>query len=296
MGLLSTLRFIWQHPLASRRRPQAIERYVRWQLGSRLSPGPVVIDFVNDARLIVRPGMTGATGNVYVGLHELDDMAFVLHALRPTDVFVDVGANVGSYTVLASKGVGARCVSFEPVPAAFATLRDNVLLNGVADRVELLAKAVGAEDGKVSITVGYDTGNRVATPQDDARNTLTVDLVALDSIPAAREACILKIDVEGFERAVLAGARKVLDNPNLLGFVMETNRSASALGESNTAAHDFALELGFEPHRYSPFDRSLVSLGRGYKPDANTLYLRDVAKLRERVQSGPAFSALGVRV
>ena len=45
-------------------------------------------------------GMTGATGNVYCGLHEFEDMALVLHALRPRDLFVDVGANVGSYTVL----------------------------------------------------------------------------------------------------------------------------------------------------------------------------------------------------
>lgn len=294
MGLLTTVRFIWRHPLASQRRAQALERYVRWQLGSRLSPGPIVVEFVNDARLIVRAGLMGATGNVYVGLQELEEMAFVLHALRPTDLFVDVGANIGSYTVLASKGVGARCVSFEPVPSSFAMLRDNVLLNGVEERVELHAKAVGSEDGTISITLNYDACNRVATSRDDAGDTLAVDLVTLDSLASVREACIVKIDVEGFERAVLAGARKLLDSPKLLAIIMETlgERSASA----NASAHELALELGFSPHTYSPFDRRLISLGRGYKAHGNTIYLRDLATLRERIETGPAFQVLGLRV
>lgn len=91
-------------------------RFVKWQIGNRLVLGPVAARFVNDARLFVQKGMTGATGNLYVGLHEFEDMSFVLHGLRPDDLFVDVGANVGSYTVLAGAAVGASCVSFEPIP------------------------------------------------------------------------------------------------------------------------------------------------------------------------------------
>lgn len=52
--------------------------------------------------------MTGATGNIYVGLHEFEDMAFLLHVLRRTDLFVDVGANIGSYTILAGGAAGAK--------------------------------------------------------------------------------------------------------------------------------------------------------------------------------------------
>jgi hypothetical protein len=66
---------------------------------------PVAMPYVNETRLLVKPGMAGATGNVYAGLHEYEDMAFVLHALRPSSRFVDVGANVGTYTVLAGGGV-----------------------------------------------------------------------------------------------------------------------------------------------------------------------------------------------
>ena len=61
-------------------------------------------------------------------------MAFVLHLLRPGEHFVDVGANVGSYIVLA--GVGqTRVTAVEPIPATFAHLQHSVALNGMNDHV-----------------------------------------------------------------------------------------------------------------------------------------------------------------
>jgi hypothetical protein len=67
MGLLNSLGFILRHPLNRRRPGAALVRWLRWQIGSRLLPGWVLLPFVNDLRLIVQPGMTGATGNVYCG-------------------------------------------------------------------------------------------------------------------------------------------------------------------------------------------------------------------------------------
>src|SRR5690349_8415761 len=130
MGLTHTLRSLINHPLNRRRKLAALGGFVRWQLGSRLLPGKAAVPFVDDYRLLVAPGMTGATGNVYCGLLEFEDMAFVLHVLREGDVFMDVGANVGAYTVLAA-ATGARVVAFEPIPAAFAHLTDNVRVNGI---------------------------------------------------------------------------------------------------------------------------------------------------------------------
>ena len=102
MGLISTARFIIDHPLSRGRKLANLSRFACWQIGARLARGPTVAQFVNSAQLLATPGMAGATGNVYVGLHEFADMSFLLHFLRPNDLFVDVGANIGSYTILAS--------------------------------------------------------------------------------------------------------------------------------------------------------------------------------------------------
>src|SRR5262249_25516803 len=95
MGLISTARFIIDHPLSRGRKLANLSRFACWQIGARLARGPIATQFVNSAQLPASPGMTGATGNVYVGLHEFADMSFILHFLRPNDLFVDVGANVG---------------------------------------------------------------------------------------------------------------------------------------------------------------------------------------------------------
>ncbi len=121
MSLLNSLGFILRHPLNRRQPGAALVRWLRWQVGSRLLPGPVLAPFVNDVRLIVEAGMTGATGNVYCGLHEFEDMALVLHALRSGDLFVDIGANVGSYFML---GGGWRAVSFSRADPEHLRLAD----------------------------------------------------------------------------------------------------------------------------------------------------------------------------
>ena len=141
-----TAKFIASHPLASRRPFAAARRFLGWQIVSRMRES-VEYDWIAGAKLKVRRGMTGATGNIYCGLHEFADMAFVMHFLRPGDRFVDVGANVGSYTVLAAAVCGARTLAIEPDPDSADGLRDNIRLNKLADRVTVLQAALGDRDG-----------------------------------------------------------------------------------------------------------------------------------------------------
>jgi hypothetical protein len=90
---------------------QNIARFLSWQIGSRLSQTAHVFELANGAKMFARPGMTGATGNLYVGLHEFAEMAFLLHFLRRGELFADVGANVGSYSVVAGAAVGADVIA-----------------------------------------------------------------------------------------------------------------------------------------------------------------------------------------
>jgi hypothetical protein len=66
----------------------AYVRWMRWQIGSRVLGEPVLMPYVESSCLVVERSMTGATGNIYCGLHEFEDMAFVLHCLRVGDTFV----------------------------------------------------------------------------------------------------------------------------------------------------------------------------------------------------------------
>lgn len=109
------------------------------------------------------PGLRGASGNYYCGLHEYADMSFLLHFLRPGELFEeDVGANVGRYSLLAAAECGARVMAFEPVPSSFEWLERNVADNGLQNQVQSFNHALGAMNGRVAITATLDVQNHLA--------------------------------------------------------------------------------------------------------------------------------------
>jgi FkbM family methyltransferase len=290
---LGTLRFLRDHPLTADQPARALWRYLRWQVGSRVLPGPVVVDFVNDARLLVRPGMTGATGNVYAGLHEFDDMAFLLHALRPNDSFVDIGANVGSYTVLAAKAVGARVLAFEPVPETYAALTDNIQLNHVEARVEARQVCVGRTASHVRLTTRLDCMNHVL-PDDGAalESSVSVPQVRLDDALAGAAPYLIKLDVEGYELEALGGAAATLADKRLCALIMEVNESGRRYGRSDQELIARVTEHGFERVLYAPFARELRAY-EGEVTGGNAIFVRDRADVSARVKSAQSFRVLG---
>jgi FkbM family methyltransferase len=293
MSIYQTLKFILNHPLNHDNKVSAMRRFIGWQVGGRLVPGPVAVPFVNSSRLLVQPGMTGATGNVYCGLHEFEDMAFVLHLLRREDLFVDVGANIGSYTVLAGAVVGARCISFEPLPDTYRHLQRNICLNDIKERVQALNIGIGREDGVLRFTVGLDTVNHVANRDEiDHGTTLEVRAASLDNALCDVLPKLIKIDVEGFEAEVIAGADRILSNDNLDAVIMELSGSGIRYGFDETMIHQHMLDYGFNTFTYSPFDRVLIQLGGQKSRAANTLYLRNVDRVKERLENSLKFHIL----
>jgi FkbM family methyltransferase len=296
MSLLQTVRFIANHPLAQGRRLKRLACFARWQVASRLIASPFVHPFVEDAKLLVARGMTGATGNVYVGLHEFEDMAFVLHALRPEDLFADIGANIGSYTVLASKVVGARTVAFEPAPDTREWLELNIAVNQIGDRVEVHQAALGATRGTTKFTTNLGSSNRVLVNGQGSSNgtmheTMTVLTATLDEALKGRCPAFMKVDVEGFETAVMEGAAATLASPDLKGIVMEFNGQGAAYGFDEAALRKRMLDLDFNEYSYRPFERALVPYN-GATAD-NVILVRDVDWVRERLKSAPCFNVIG---
>ncbi len=225
--------------------------------------------------------MTGATGNVYCGLHDYNDMFFLLHFLRPEDLFFDIGANVGSYTVLASGHCKAKSVSVEPVPSTFNLLLDNIHINRMEDRVTALNTALGSTSGTLHFTSSYDTINHVATAED--KNTIQVPVSRLDQIADSQSPALMKIDVEGYETEVIAGAGKLLLDQTLKAIIIELNGSGAHFGYDEKKIHETLIEAGFRPCQYEPAERKLIPLDTF--GSTNTIYIRDTEFVNARLLS-----------
>jgi len=296
MALINVVRFIASHPLTRDHKINALTRWLRWQLGSRLLGWPVAVPFVNETRLLARPGMTGATGNIYCGLHEFEDMAFVLHFLRQGDLFADVGANIGSYTLLAS-ATCANTISFEPVPATFETLLDNIHLNRLETCVDARNQAVGRASGELEMIADQDTTNQALRAEDHYKGkTLQVPVVALDQALLGKSPKLIKIDVEGYETEVLAGAEATFANPGLRAVIMELNGSGTRYGFDEDSLHQHMQTIGFRPCRYEPATRRVLDLGGRRSASGNTLYLRKPESVEMEVKQSRAYRVIGAEL
>lgn len=149
----------------------------------------------------------------YFGLWEPNLSAWIERRLSAGDVFVDVGANVGYFTLLASARVGAtgKVVAIEPMPEIFGHLSEHVAANSLQNVRLINEAAVGpGEEGEVRLYWGGDanTGSTGLLPRDQPVRSATVSARTLASMLTAdecRSARLIKIDVEGVEAAVLRG-------------------------------------------------------------------------------------------
>jgi FkbM family methyltransferase len=220
---------ILRHPLNKKTKIQALGRFIRWQLGSRLIPGEFVFEWINKSKLIASMGENGVTGNIYGGLQEFNEMAFLLHALRPLDIFVDIGANVGSYTILASAAVGAKTYSFEPVPDTYRRLKNNISINEINDRVIALNMALGKSKSQLRFSVDDNCMNHVIAENEVGSNSIKVPVSTVDE-EVLDDPFVIKIDVEGYELPVLDGAISTLKKNSLSAVIIEINGSGKRYG------------------------------------------------------------------
>lgn len=287
MSILNTTKFIINHPINRGAKLGAIARFLKWQLGSRLAPGAIVYDWINGSKFLVRPGETGLTGNIYVGLHEFPDMGFLLHLLQAGDLFVDVGANVGSYTILACAAIGARGIAFEPVPDTYRRLIENMRLNCLDQKVKCINKAIGAKQGVITFTSDSDTTNHALSPGEKCDYGIIVEMTSLDIFLKNECPLLIKIDVEGYETLVLEGAQEVLRNEALQAVIMELNGSGDRYGFDEAKILDLMFSYGFKSYSYDPFSRLLIDLEGKNLRSGNTLFIRDKSFIERRLQIAP---------
>ena len=285
--LHSITKFILTHPLTRQNKLKALISFGRWQIAARLLGKKVIVPWVEDASFITAIGETGLTGNLYTGFMEYEDMLFLLHALRTDETFIDVGANIGAFTILASKVVKTKSISFEPLPETVDRLKDQIQINRINDFVSVRNKGVGDKVGALFFTNNNDTINKVSLAG-GVDNTTKVEVTTLDEELDKDKKYFFKIDVEGFEYNVIEGGKNILSSQNTIAIIIELNGSGEEFGHSNQDIHKKIISLNFTPVAYEPLSRSLHILDSYNKNGGNTIYVKDVDLIKARCKAAPS--------
>lgn len=186
-------------------------RWVSRRLASRLIAGELTIRHGPARGMRIDPG--GAHPGYALGTSEPLLQQALVELLSPGDVFYDLGANVGFFTLLAARLVGrtGTVIAFEPDPRNAEALRSNIALNGLAN-VAVIERGVSEKVCTRRFAIAESTASHLAYGTAD-EETIVIDVINLDGFACDAEhrpPTVIKIDIEGEEVHALRGAEQLM--------------------------------------------------------------------------------------
>jgi FkbM family methyltransferase len=277
--------YVWTHPANRGARLRGIGRGVAFQIRGFLGM-PTMTTIGGNTRMWAVRHYAAASKVLYANPPDWPEMQAWRRILKPGDLFVDVGSNVGAYALWAAD-MGVRVIAIEPGRRASEWLRRNVALNG--HPIEVVECALGAETGYSTLTAGKDTTNHLVLEIPDSPGSAatgcgtTVRVDTLDGLVGDRTVAGVKIDVEGAERLVLAGATRAIGERRVAVLQIEWNRqSEMVFGEDRSAIVAMLSQHGYTFMRPDRTGRLLPTDPSGYGAD-----IFAVADAASFVRSGP---------
>ena len=170
----------------------------------------------------------------WLGIYELPVQKCLSRELKPGDVFYDIGASAGFFTLLGSKCVGEKghVFAFEPLPENIETISNQLILNDIKNTTQIevaLADSIGNAELREGPNVSAASIKRW---KDKEHRTITVKTTTLDEFSMTRRhPNFIKMDIEGAEVLALKGACKLLSGKNPPGLLIELH------------GHDIAKEV-----------------------------------------------------
>jgi len=232
---------------------------------------------------------------LYCDPFELAERQFARSFLRSGDIFVDVGANIGLFSLIAARAVGegGAVYAFEPARQNYQRLCDNVALNQLRN-VTCLPLALSSRSEQLVITVpldGWDAWSSLASPTAGVEfGSEEVPCISWDQFAGEHDlvgrVALMKIDVEGWEREVLRGAAATLARTDAPVLQVEfTDAAAEAAGSSCHQLYHALEALGYRMYSFDQRQRTLQPDPlRSQYPYLNLFAIKEVEPVRARLR------------
>lgn len=244
-------------------------RFAQWLLLTTLAPNRLQRTRLAGMRIEYLP-QGNVARDLFLGQWEPDVVDYLRRTVQPGMTVLDIGANIGIYTLICAKQVGAGGVvhSFEPTPATFARLERNVALNRLAN-VHINQVALSNQEGVTEFHLYHQNAMNSLARQawvGKVKAVVPVRTRTLDGYVAEEgitRVDLVKLDVEGAERMVLRGGSALLQSETAPALLVEfADRTTEAFGyraaelRDLLEAHGYTLyRWNFRQHRLEPEPR-----------------------------------------
>jgi FkbM family methyltransferase len=244
----SVVAFTWRHPANRGHRVRSTLSAIRFQTMGRVFGRREVATVGSHSVIEADARVYHSARAKYANPVDWNEMHAWKRALGPGSLFVDVGANVGLYTIWSIEA-GAEVIAVEPSRIARQRLVSNLELNGYS--AELVPAALGETEGTLRLTTELDNQNHLLLSADgEAVESEQVPVLTLDGLVGDRTVGGLKVDVEGAELLVLRGARRLLAEQRIKLIQLEWNESSlSLLEQDRTPIAELLSSNGYELFR-----------------------------------------------
>ena len=185
-----------------------------------------VISNINGFSMLLDLKTPGISKALFVyGIREILDTQIVQEVVRGKMDVIEVGGNIGYYTLLEAAGSTGAIYVFEPDPRSRPILEENIEINNFQDRVKVFPWAVGDKSGTQPFYLGRkaNLSSTQAREETTSAGQLNVKCIKLDDFEPAYNASFLRMDIEGAEDSVIRGMTKILDQGKPFSFLIEVH-------------------------------------------------------------------------
>ncbi len=233
---------------------------------------------------------------LFLGQFENAEIAFMKKFLNEGDVFIDIGANIGLFTIMAGRKVGSsgKVYAFEPVSKTYERLNENISLNKFSN---CLSFHLALSNQKASMTINtpqgwYDAHSTLTSTPSRGEGDMKTEQIEASTIDILisqyREmglAALIKIDVEGWERYVLEGGADFFRSKNAPTLMVEfADDNLQSLDGSCAQLYEQLVEYGYNIYKYDASANLLMPSPRkevyGYE---NLIASKNISEVQRRI-------------
>ncbi|GIK83873.1 MAG: hypothetical protein BroJett025_04950 [Patescibacteria group bacterium] len=216
-------------------------------------------------------------------------MNFINKTITNGDLVIDVGANIGSESILAaSKGKNVKVFAFEPTDSLIPLLKENIAINGFSKRVEIIQKAVSKKNGKIKFVLEAESEiNHIASENIEDKNVKIVNCITLDTF--VKEKGInyidfLKVDVEGAELFVFQGAKNCFRENKISIILFELNKKIADFGYKSKELIELLKNNNFFVFKFDNNEKlSLINANYNFPKTVNLVAVSKKSKAVKKI-------------